>query len=371
MTVNVLYIIDSLAHGGTEKQLVQLIRHLDPEKFRPHLCTLKRSEGLYDELDIPKICLDFVSFGRPAVVKKVATLSSFIRRHRIRIVQTFFQDPFLLGAMVKPFTGVKLIGSFRDLGFWRTPSETRKMRLAYPFFSGFIANSQAVKDHFVQRDGIRAEKIQVIYNGVDLAGFVPRSPESFDGKNFVVGIVANLNRPVKRVQDFIQAAALVRREVQDAEFVIVGDGHLKGELETLARSLGLGGSITFTGRIENPAEVIRGFHVGVITSETEGMCNAVIEYMACGLPVVATDVGGNPELVVDGESGYLVPPAAPAILAEKIIQLARAPRLCRDMGERNAAKVHRLFPVSAMVAHQGSFYQGLTNRWARGIPREV
>lgn len=359
MPVNVLYIIDSLTHGGTEKQLVQLIRYLDPEKFRPHLCTLKSSEGLYEELEIPKLCLDFVSFGRPAIVPKVAALAAFIRQHRIKIVETFFQDPFLLGAMVKPFTGVKLIGAFRDLGFWRTAAETRKMRLAYPFFSGFIANSQAVKEHFVQRDGIRAEKIEVIYNGLDLGVFVPKSPEDFGQEKFVIGIVANLNRPVKRVQDFILAAAIIRNEIPSARFVVVGDGHLRGGLEEMAHSLGLNDAITFTGRIENPAEILKNLHVGVITSETEGLCNAIIEYMACGLPVVATAVGGNPELVVDGENGYLVPSASPQELADKIVQLARDLRLCREMGERNAAKVQSLFPIAAMVAHQGRFYQSL------------
>ena len=167
MPVNILYIIDSLAHGGTEKQLMQLIRNLDPDRFRPHLCTLKASAGFYQELAIPKISLDFVSFGHPSLLRNLTSLSSFIRRHRIRLVQTFFQDPFLLAAMVKPFNRIKLIGSFRDLGFWRTPAETRKMRMAYPFFSGFIANSQAVKDHFVQTDGIRPEKFEVIYNGIE------------------------------------------------------------------------------------------------------------------------------------------------------------------------------------------------------------
>jgi L-malate glycosyltransferase len=359
MPVNILYIIDSLAHGGTEKQLVQLIRNLDPDRFRPHLCTLKTSAGLYQELNIPKISLDFVGFRHHSLLRNLTSLSSFIRRHRIRLVQTFFQDPFLLAAMVKPFNRIKLIGSFRDLGFWRTPVETRKMRMAYPFFSGFIANSQAVKDHFVQVDGIRPGKFEVIYNGFDLESVHPKDPGEFGREPPVVGIVANLNRPVKRVQDFIQAAAMVHRACPTARFVVVGDGHLRGLLEELGEALGLRECLTFTGRLENPLEVVRSFHVGVITSETEGFCNAIVEYMACGIPVVATAVGGNLELVADGENGFLVSPAAPQQLADKILLLINDSQRCRMMGGSNMEKIRRQFPDITMVAGHGRFYDSL------------
>jgi glycosyltransferase involved in cell wall biosynthesis len=362
MPVNILYIIDSLAHGGTEKQLVQLIRNLDPDRFRPHLCTLKASAGLYQELDIPKITLDFVGFGHPSLLRHLTSLSSFIRRHRIRLVQTFFQDPFLLAAMVKPFNRIKLIGSFRDLGFWRTPAETRKMRIAYPFFSGFIANSHAVKDHFVQVDGIRPGKFEVIYNGIDLESVRPRDPQEFGKEPPVVGIVANLNRPVKRVQDFIQAAAMVHRACPTARFVVVGDGHLRGLLEELGEALGLRECLTFTGRLENPLEVVRSFHVGVISSETEGFCNAIVEYMACGIPVVATAVGGNLELVADGENGFLVPPESPQKLAKEIIQLVNDRRRCREIGEKNINKIQRHYSIATMVANQSEYYDSLVVR---------
>lgn len=354
--INVLYIIDSLAHGGAEKQLVLLIRNLDPENFRPHLCTLKPSEGLYDELDIPKICLGSISFGHPSIASKVAALSSFIRRHQIRVAQTYFQDPFLLGAMVKPFTGVKLIGTFLDLGFWRTAGETRKMRMAYPFFSGFIANSQAVKNHFVQRDRIRAEKIEVIYNGVDLGGIRPKALEEQIGNPLVVGIVANLNRPVKRVQDFIQAASIIHGNHPNVQFVIVGDGHLRPGLENLAQSLGLEHVLRFTGRLADPFEEIRRFSVGVITSETEGFCNAILEYMACGVPVVATEAGGNPELVKDGESGFLIPVGDVQKLSRQIEKILMDPSLQRGISVVNLACVKDRYSLARMVSDHQAYY---------------
>lgn len=358
-SINILYIIDSLGHGGTERQLVELIKGLDRNRFRPHLCTLKTSTALYDELEIPKISLEFVSYLRPSIVGKIIKLSSFIRKNRIQIIQTFFQDPFLLAAMVKPFHNVKLIGSFRDIGFWRTQSESLKMRLAYPFFEAFIANSQAVKEHFAQTDGIHPAKIAVIYNGFDNS-LVPHDvvQQKLSGPP-IVGIVANLNRTVKRVDDFIQAAALVHNELSHVRFVVVGDGHLRDELEALAQSLGVRDCIQFTGRINNPLNVISTFSVGVITSETEGFCNAVIEYMACGVPVVATDGGGNRELVINQSNGFLVPVGNYRDIADKILKLLIDESLASDLGRTGLEAVNRRFTVDEMVSCYDKFYSSI------------
>jgi glycosyltransferase involved in cell wall biosynthesis len=230
------------------------------------------------------------------------------------------------------------------------------MRMAYPFFAGFIANSHAVKDHFVQVDGIRPDKFEVIYNGIDLNSVRPRDPHEFDNRPPVVGIVANLNRPVKRVQDFIQAAAMVHLLCPKVRFVVVGEGHLRGLLEELGDALGLKNCLTFTGRLENPLEVVRSFQVGVITSETEGFCNAIVEYMACGVPVVATAVGGNPHLVRDGENGFLVSIAHPEEIAGKIMLLLRSPEMRARMGSVNREKIASEFTATRMVRTHETYY---------------
>lgn len=354
MPTNILFIIDSLHLGGTEKQLIQLIRHLDPERFRPHVCTLKEAGRLSAGLDVPTVSLDFRSFSHPSLIAQVVELGKYIRRHRIQVIQTFFQDPFLLAALSRPFNGAKLIGSFRDLGFWRTSAETRKMRLAYPFFAGFIANSVAVRQHFSATDGLAPEKIQVIYNGIDPVPLV-RSSRCL-GQSPLIGIVANCNRPVKRVDDFIHAAALVHRQRPDARFEIVGDGHLRPALEALAWSQGLQGVLTFTGSVAEPLERVANFHVGVITSESEGFCNAILEYMACGVAVVATAAGGNPELVRDGENGFLVPVGGIELLAERLLTLISSPDLLQRFEQKNYAQVLSQFSLKKMVDQHQSYY---------------
>jgi len=346
-TTNILYIIDSLTHGGTERQLYELCRNLDRSRFTPHLCTLKPSQGLFDELDFPKICLNYTSFASLSIIAVLTSLAKFIRKNRIHIVQTFFQDPFLLAALAKPFSRYRLLGSFRDMGFWRTPAESRKMRFSYHFYDGFIANSEAVKASFVAIDGINAHKVTVIYNGFDLSA-VPDKPAPIDTPP-VIGIVANLNRPVKRVQDFILAAGRVHRKRPEARFVVIGGGHLQKEFETLAVQSGIAACTTFTGMITNPLRNVREFTVGVISSETEGFCNAIIEYMACGVPVVATRTGGNIELIADGENGYLYEVGNIDELSDKLLLLLVDRQACSRIGSANVQKVQTLYSMKQMV----------------------
>lgn len=337
--------------GGTEGQLRRLMEGLDPQRYEPHLCTLTTSDF---ELDVPGLCLHFRSFAHPGTFGVLHRLTSYLRAHEIELVQTFFQDPFVLGAMTRPFTGARLVGSFRDLGFWRTPAESLKMRVAAPFYHGFVANSEAVKTAFAAADHIAPQRIAVIRNGMDLTGIQARSADP--SRPAIVGIVANLNRPVKRVQDFVEAAALVAARQPTARFVIIGDGHLRPELERLARERGVADLIEFTGRLADPGTRIHSFDVGVITSETEGFCNAIIEYMAHGVPVVATNTGGNPEIVRDGVHGYLCPVADPPALASAILKLLDDRATAQQMARTNAELIRREYTLERMIERQSDYY---------------
>lgn len=354
--VKVLYLIDSLESGGTEKQLVQLLDSLNPDIVEAHLCTLKPSSGLFEDVAVPKFCLNFVSLLQPSVIKVLYRLIFYIRRHDIQVVQTFFQDPFALAAISRFFHRAKLVGSFRDLGFWRSRKESLKMRLATRFFDAFLANSEAVKAHFVEVDKLDPNKFTIIYNGFDTARGQSDEGRSLSlSGNPLVGIVANLNRPVKRVEDFITAAAKVYQSHPLARFIIIGDGHLRSQHQSLAAQLGIADTLTFAGSLPNPLDHIVRFSVGLITSETEGFSNAVVEYMACGVPVVATDVGGNKELVVNGENGFLVPVGDTDLMAKRILELLDF-GLNQRIGLRNKHKILESFSMNAMVDRYSAFY---------------
>lgn len=361
MKINVLYLIDRLDYGGAEKQLVELINSIDTENYGVHLCCLKPSGPLYDELSVLKETIPFKGFGRLSIIGSVGCLARYIQENDIHIVQTFFQDPFLLAALTKLRCRFKLLGTFLDLGFWRTPSENFKMRFAYRFFDGFIANSQAVKQHFVDTDGLASEKVHVIYNGFDFQKVEEWTREDNAPEKLRVGIVANLNRPVKRIQDFIEAAAIVYEKYPNTSFLIAGDGHLKTELQALAASRGIGSVVDFLGRIPNPLDFVRLLDVGVLCSESEGFSNSIIEYMACEVPVVATNVGGNPELVIDGENGYLTPVGQPRIIAEKINRLLGDDALRRQIGEKNRGKIKQEFSLAVLADKHEKLYREIVS----------
>lgn len=333
--IRVLYGIDSLGWAGTEKQLLELIGSFDRRRVQPHLFTLKPSPIAPADIDCPWLELPFTSLAAPGVFRCARRLSRFIAENRIQLVQTFFQDPPLVAFLATRFRRVQLLGSFRDLGFWREWKKVLQLRLVYPFFDGFIANSEAVADHFHRADWIPRRKIAVVYNGIppakpmrldpDLAQWAEGAP--------LVGLVANLNRPVKRADLFIDAAALVHRDLPAAKFVLVGGGHLRPELEQRVSARGLSAVVRFTGNVPQSQAFIQGFSVGVLCSDSEGLSNALLEYMASGVPAVATAVGGNPEVLEDAVSGLLVPPNNPPALADAILRLLRD----RDLSSRLAA----------------------------------
>lgn len=348
--------------GGTEKQLDALIRGLDQHQYRPHLCTLRSSYSLFDELEIPKLELNLKSVATPKSFVALKRLAGFCRKHKIQLVQTFFQDPTLIGALLKIGLPVELIGSFRDLGFWRTPFENFKMRLAYPFFDGFVANSQAVKSHFCDSDHIAADKIKVIYNGFRIRPQNGEDVQASAKANLNVGIVGNFNRSVKRIQDFIKASAIVQNAIPNTRFTLVGGGFQEGYLRRLALDLGSMERTCFVGQVGDAVPYVKEFDIGLNTSETEGFSNAIIEYMAHGLPVVATAVGGNLELVKDGINGFLYPVGDYRRAAEKIIRLARDETLRKQMGNRNRLKIANEFSYEKMIRAHQTYYRQLINR---------
>jgi L-malate glycosyltransferase len=358
--LNVLYCIDAMARGGTEKQLAALIQHIDPSIVQPHLCTLRPSETDLNELGCEVLKLSFTSFGSPSILGCVRQLRRFIRKREIDLVHSFFQDSTVMAYLATAGTNVVRVGSFRDMGFWRTPGKVRQLRLVYPRYHGFIANSDMVARHVHEEDHVPLEKIRVIYNGVRIPDSADRPDPSLP---LTVGIVANLNRPIKRVDLFLRAARLVADALPQARFVIVGDGHLRPALTELCAALNLTAVVSFRGSVPDSSLEIAHFDVGVLTSDSEGLSNSILEYMAAGVPTVARRVGGNPELVADGESGLLVGEDGALGLATAVLSLLRDPSLRAKIGRQARARAQARFSVEACAQQHEFCYLRLASAW--------
>jgi glycosyltransferase involved in cell wall biosynthesis len=176
----------------------------------------------------------------------------------------------------------------------------------------------------------------VIRNGVDRDAlpFV-----SHEGPVTDVGVVGNMTREVKRIDLFIRAAAVVARRYPDIRWHIIGDGHLRGGLEMLAAGLGVRDKLVFSGRVTDVAGYLGRLQVGVVCSDSEGLSNALIEYMFRGVVSIATAVGGNPELIRDGETGVLVPPGDADALAAALVRVIESPGLRQRLARAARAEI--------------------------------
>lgn len=358
-----LFVIDYLSgtRGGTEGQLLTLIRGVARHGLAPQLAALQSTEYTRSSLDLgcPVSALDITRVLRLRSLVRLIRFAWWVRRERIELVHVFFNDSAMIIPWFAKLGGSKVIASRRDMGYWYTRGNLRLLRMANRFVDRFIVNSRAVAEHVMRRERVPGDRIRVIYNGYPfgseedppLEGF--RETLGIGPDDPVIGIVANL-RPVKRHADILRAFAIVTRRFPRAHLLLVGSGPLEGELRLLATELGLR-TVHFLGSLSHVIPVVKHFQVGVLCSESEGFSNALIEYMACGVPSVCTNVGGNPELIHDGVEGYLVELGDIPALASRIVTLLADPGLARTMGDRARARVEEYTLERMVSAHLESY----------------
>jgi glycosyltransferase involved in cell wall biosynthesis len=330
--VKVLYCIDSLIRGGTELQLIGLIDRLDRDRVQPHLLTIRPSDpqlALADcewfEWEVPKL------FG-PAGFNAMRRLARLLRERRIDVVHTFFQDSTVLGGVAAFMAGVPIrIAALRDMGFWSTPGQHILMRLAYRTMTDFIANSDAIRAHFSRTFNIDARRIAVIHNGIELDA-LPFVDRSGPVRNIV--FVGNMTRAVKRADLFIQAAATVAKRHPEIRWHIIGDGHLRRNLETLAEELQITRQLRFAGRVADVDAELAIMDIGVVCSDSEGLSNALLEYMSRGTVAIATSVGGNPQVIRNNETGLLVSPNDATSIAAAVSRLVENSKLRSELAKK-------------------------------------
>ncbi len=270
-------------------------------------------------------------------------------------MQTFFQDATVVGGAAAWLAGTpKRLACFRDMGFWRTRSQTMLLRLIYSLMTGFLANAVCVRDNFAEHVGLEKNTVQVVYNGIDPS----RLPWiEHTGPTLHIGIVGNLNRRVKRTDLFLRAAGKVGRKHPQVTWHVLGDGCFRDEFEALAKAEGIGDHTIFTGNIDRVTEYLATLQVGVLCSDSEGFSNALLEYMLCGCAAVATRVGGNTEAIEDGVSGLLVPPDNVEALADALLKLVEDVSLRQKLA-MTARSVASCFNWERCVQAHESIYEG-------------
>lgn len=373
MKPNVLFIIDSFEQGGSERQAMQLLRQLHASGCcRVHLACLQNRGSLRaeaDQLGIGEIH-EYVlnSFYDLNFVRQLRRLVHFIKEKEIDVVHThcFYTNIFgMTGAFLAGVRG--RVTSKGETDGFRTPMQKRAERAAFRLSHRVIANCLVVQNQLI-REGVSPSKIIQHYNGLDLERLNVRaglrredalSEFGLPSDRRYISIVANLRNPVKDHPMFLRAAARVRASVPDAGFLIAGEGELMESLRERAAQLGIHDDVCFIGRCDSVADLLFASDVGVLSSKAEGFANAILEYMAAGLPVVATDVGGAREAIADGETGYVVASGDDERMAERIIELLNKPERARAMGERGRLIVAEKFSCDRHLQNTLELYDEL------------
>jgi glycosyltransferase involved in cell wall biosynthesis len=370
----VLMLGDTLNIGGTEGQFVEIACRLTRQRWDPRVSCLRAVGPLRARLEAAGVSP--WSSGRGSLrslrgLAAIAGLARYLRRERVALVHTFDFYSNVLGVLAARLARTpRVIASQRDLGNLRPPVQRRIQRGLLRLADRVLVNSEAVAERVRIRAGVPASRVSVVPNGVDVARFTPAShPEGRSAASPVtVGTLSNL-RAEKGLDDLIRAAGLVRERAPDVRFAIWGEGPLRPQLDRLIQELGLGGAVRLAGPTSEPDRALRELELFVLTSRSEACSNAVLEAMATGLPVVATRVGGNPELVRDENTGLLTPPGDPAALAKALLRLLEDGARAREMGRRARARVCAEFGLDRLVQRIEDLYErtladGLAERGA-------
>lgn len=373
--LTVALLVNDLRMGGAERQLVELAKGLDKTRFRVLVVTLYSGGPLEDELrDRDDVTLISLERSGKYDFRTVLRLASLLRRQRVDVIQPFLTPATLFGltAALLARTPIKIATERCGLRL-NTHLGNRAYRFAEDrltrFADAVVPNSEAGREYVLSR-GIAPRKVRVIYNGVspsrtDLAPGEREAAREALGvppEGALAGIVASL-QTAKDHETFLQAAAIVRRSLPDARFAIVGDGPLRAQLERRSRELGLDSCVSFAGQQLRVAPYIAAFDVAVLSScDHEGCSNFLLEAMALGRPLVATDVGGNAELFTAGRAGFLVPPKEPGAMAAAVLDVLQNTETASRMSRESLDAFSGRFTLGGMVRAYEDLYLELWQR---------
>jgi len=360
--IRVLHLITELNVGGAEKALVRLLALLNRGRFDPTVACLFGGDGPVAAdiraLDIPVVDLGMTAKWRWDALWRLYRL---LRQERPTILHTWMFHANIPGRLLGRLAGVPIVisgertmGMESHLRYWLN-------RMTAPLADRITCVSQQVAGFVVNHIGIPRSKIIVIPNGIEL----PHFEHPFDATQIrwelelpvdrvLVGTIARLN-PVKRLDILLHAL----RALSDVYAVIIGDGPERARLTALSEDLGLMGRVHFAGQQANVWPWLAAWDVFALSSDWEGMSNALLEAMAAGLPVVATAVGGTPDLVIDGATGFLVPRRDPTALAEALASLVNDAEMRRRMGQAGRERVLQHFSIGRMVEQTQDLYEQL------------
>ncbi len=333
--ISLFLMVNTFETGGSERQFAVLAQNLTTPQFQTHLGCVGRFGPLAHHFpDASEFPLGGSLYGWQSLRTRL-NLSRHLRQHRVQVAHAFdFYANLTLIPAAKLARVPVVIGSHRQIGDLMTPAQFRVQATAFRCCDAVVCNSQAAADRLLAT-GLPPKKIAIVGNALPDAVFTA-APAALPKRSGIVrvGMVARMNHRYKNHSGFLRIAAIIHRHLPNAEFVLVGDGPLRKEFENEAASLGLGASAIFLGDRQDMPAVLASIDVAVSTSDSESLSNVILEAMAAGLPAVAYDVGGNPELL-NQQRGALIQAGNETAFADAVEKLLNDTTLRQQLG-RNA-----------------------------------
>jgi len=370
----VFYLLDSLNVGGTETQAVELALRLPAPRYQITMGCLRAEGPLLEKLKGSAVRVqEFHPKGgldSPSGIYQVIQLAAHLRREKFDVVHTHDLWSNLMGVVAGRLAGVPaIISSRRDLAHfdWYQGRRRNWLRRVQNLSGIVLANATPIRDALIAEDGFAPEKLRVIHNGVDTAKFQRAKsdrnrlfPGMEDGKLAI--LVGNMHSDVKGHPWLIAAAPSIVKEFPNTRFVFAGDGDCRSSFEDQVAALGMERNFIFLGRRADIPELLASCDIALLPSRAEGLPNAVLEYMASGLPVIVSNVGGNAELVKDGVTGLLVPAEDSSSLADAVLRLLRDPDLARQIAHNGQTMAIQNFSFERLVRQVDELYTELLQK---------
>ena len=372
-----LVVTESLGIGGTESHLIRVLPRLQALGWQAATFCLSGRGERADELEskgIEVVAPRRIAKGnrsdhrRPVFIARTASsLFWFMRQWQPEIAHFYLPGPYLVGAPIGIANGTPVkIMSRRSLSDYQQkwPIVARLERMLHRRMDALVGNSRAVVAQLIS-EGVPESKVRLIYNGIEASEPLPPRPEARQelglDENALVGVVVANFIHYKGHQDLIRGFGHVAGRLPAPwRVLLVGwDQGLRAGLESLAEEEGIAGNIQFLGQRSDVPRLLAAADFGLLTSHEEGFSNVILENMAATLPIIVTAVGGNPEAVVNEETGFVVPAHNPGAIGEAVLRLARDPELRKRFGAAGRARVMREFSINRCVRAHADLYEDL------------
>jgi glycosyltransferase involved in cell wall biosynthesis len=363
LPVPVLLMARELGQGGTERQLAETAKALDPARFAVHVGCFHtggfRAAELADH-GIPILHLPVRSFKSPGAVAAAWTLGRYLKTHNIRLVHTFDTPMNCFAVPVaRAFRTPAVLSSQRAARALSNRWERRILRWTDRVVDAVVVNCEAMRRQMIEEEGVPESRLRLCYNAIDTgrfrAGTRQRTP-ALAGASIVIGVVCAL-RPEKDLSTLLEAfAAVARKSSASPMLAVVGSGPALGDLRALARRLGVEEKCHFEPSTADVPAWLRAIDIFVLPSRSEALSNSLMEAMACGCAVIASRVGGNPELVSDESIGLLFEPGDTAGLTALLDRLMSDDSLRTSLGCAAARSIRDRFSTQKTAARMQEIY---------------